>query len=80
MAAMKEGHIDFEITKSGLIIDPIYPFMGASPDGLVSCTCCGHGVLEVKCPFSCKDIEFHSVTVLRIQTIFCTMMMMESLS
>ena len=63
MAAMKEGHIDFEINKSGLIIDPIYPFMGASPDGLVCCTCCGRGVLEVKCPFSCKDKEFHSVTV-----------------
>ena len=62
MAAMKEVHIDFVINKSGLIIDPIYPFMGASPDGLICCTCCGHGVLEIKCPFSCKDKELHSVT------------------
>ena len=76
MAAMKEGHIDFEINKSGLIIDPIYPFIGASPDGLVCCTCCGCGVLEVKCPFSCKDKEFHSVTV-ENSNFFCTMMMME---
>ena len=55
MVAMKEVHIAFDINNSGLIIDPIYTFMGASPDGLVCCTCCGHGVLEVKCPFSCKD-------------------------
>ena len=26
-----------------------------SPDGLVHCTCCGEGVLEVKCPQCIKD-------------------------
>ena len=29
--------------------------MGTSPDGIIECTCCGRGSLEVKCPFSCKD-------------------------
>ena len=29
--------------------------MGASPDGIVSCSCCGKGVLEVKCPHSVKE-------------------------
>ena len=29
--------------------------MGASPDGVVQCCCCGIGSLEVKCPFSCKE-------------------------
>ena len=28
--------------------------MGASPDGTVNCECCGFGVVEVKCPYSCK--------------------------
>ena len=30
-------------------------FLGASPDGIVSCKCCGKGVIEVKCPFSTKN-------------------------
>ena len=25
--------------------------MGASPDGIISCTCCGKGTLEIKCPY-----------------------------
>jgi len=36
-------------------LDTARPYIGASPDGLVSCSCCGDGVLEVKCPFSVKD-------------------------
>ena len=42
-------------------IEPLYSFVGASPDAVVSCTCCGHGVLEVKCPFSCKDKSLQTV-------------------
>ena len=30
------------------------PYIGASPDGLVCCSCCGEGVLEVKCPLCVK--------------------------
>ena len=29
--------------------------LGASPDSIVSCKCCGEGCLEVKSPFSYKD-------------------------
>ena len=30
---------------------PKHTFIGASPDGVVSCECCaGFGVLEIKCP------------------------------
>ena len=31
------------------------PFLGALPDGIVSCQSCRKGVIEVKCPFSTKD-------------------------
>ena len=31
------------------------PYLGASPDGIVNCNCCGKGVLEVKCPFCIKE-------------------------
>ena len=36
---------------SGLIINTNMPYKGASPDSVVSCDCCGIGVVEVKCPF-----------------------------
>ena len=37
------------------MIHPSYPFMGSSPDSFVKCECCGKGVIEVKCPYSCKQ-------------------------
>ena len=58
---MSKVHTNFEIANTGLINEPLYVFMGTSHDAVVSCSCCGHGVLEVKCPFSCKDKDFLSV-------------------
>ena len=52
---MRRNHVKFSITESGLVLDPLYPFLDTSPDGLVSCDCCGKGVLEIKCPYSCKQ-------------------------
>ena len=53
--AMKQQHQSLSVKESGLILDPMYPFVGASPDGVITCTCCGTGVLEIKCPYSCKN-------------------------
>lgn len=53
---MKEIHEDFTIQQCGLIINPKYPHLGASPDALSSCKCHGKGCVEVKCPFCIKDI------------------------
>ena len=33
--------------------------MGALPDDVVQCTCCGAGVIETKCPYLCKEKEFN---------------------
>ena len=41
-------HDAFSLTACGLFIHTEYPFMGASPDGLVNCLCCGKGTCEVK--------------------------------
>ena len=43
-------HNRFSLIESSLhvFIHPDYPFMGASPDGLVSCLCCGEDVCEIK--------------------------------
>ena len=51
-------HENFMVIQCGLILDPEFPFMGATPDGLVNCKCCDTGVLEIKCPFSCKNKDF----------------------
>ena len=64
------GHSCFTIKSCGFIVDQEYPFLGASPNGLVECTCCGHGVLEVKCPFRAK--KAHSLKqVAEEQKDFC---------
>ena len=57
-ANSQKKHQSFSIINSGLIIDCKNPFLGASPDGIVSCKCCGTGVLEIKAPFSFRDKSF----------------------
>ncbi|CAN8007430.1 unnamed protein product [Ixodes pacificus] len=47
-------HHNFRCEESGLHLSTEHPFLGATPDGLVSCTCCGKGVLEIKCPYRAK--------------------------
>ncbi len=50
--------LNFSLSKSGLVLDPNYPFLGASPDGTIKCACCKPGVLEIKCPYSCQSESF----------------------
>ena len=47
-------HTSFEVKFTGLHVNPKFPHLGASPDGLVSCECCGEGLLEIKCPYSIR--------------------------
>ena len=53
MYIMRKHHIWFEITECVLVIDPLFPLLGATPDGLVTCAYCASGTWEIKCPFSC---------------------------
>lgn len=32
-----------------------YNFIAATPDGLISCDCCGSKIVKIKCPFVIKD-------------------------
>lgn len=41
-------HQGLKIEESGFFISTDYGFLGATPDGLVSCKCCGNGVIEIK--------------------------------
>ena len=50
-----DGHVGLNIKACGLFVDRKAPYLGASPDALVHCTCCGLGIVEVKCPWSARD-------------------------
>lgn len=51
------SHSDVLLETAGFRISVSHPFIGASPDGYVSCSCCGSGVIEIKCPFCTKDLS-----------------------
>jgi hypothetical protein len=57
---MSKAHEDFLVSICGFFINVQLPFIGASPDGLVTCTCCGEGICEIKCPYNYKDASIAS--------------------
>ena len=54
LAIQEKQHTSFKLEATGLCVNPSFPHLGASPDGLISCNCCGNGVLEIKCPYSVR--------------------------
>ena len=44
-------HKDLSVVETGLHVTARMPFLGASPDGLVSCKCHPKRILEIKCPY-----------------------------
>ncbi|XP_067678814.1 uncharacterized protein [Haliotis asinina] len=50
-------HRDFKCRSAGILISASKPYIGASSDGTVSCSCCGNGCLEVKCPYKHRDSD-----------------------
>ncbi|KAA0202460.1 hypothetical protein HAZT_HAZT009240 [Hyalella azteca] len=54
-ASVKDDHFEFMMEKSGLVVNPEIPFMAASPDSIVTCDCCGRGVVEVKCLYTHRE-------------------------
>jgi len=41
----------------GLFLDTDNPFIGASPDRIVSCSCHGKMCVEIKCPYSISHLS-----------------------
>jgi len=50
-------HENVKIYDAGLFINPEFPYIGASPDAIMSCDCCGTSVVEIKCPFCTRHKE-----------------------
>lgn len=56
IAKESQKHAGFDVQMSGLVVLPEKPFLAASPDGIVSCLCCGSALFEVKCPWTLKHV------------------------
>ena len=52
LSYFKKSRQNVSYRECGLFLYPPKPYLGASPDLLVECSCCGQGVLEIKCPYS----------------------------
>ena len=50
-----DSHKDLKISPAGFVISTSDAYLGASPDSFLECTCCGAGVLEVKCPYCARS-------------------------
>ena len=52
------GYYDLVVHPSGFIVSEDYSYLGASPDGVITCPSLPeqHGYLEVKCPYSQHNV------------------------
>ena len=66
---MKAQHSNFSISVSGLVINTQYPHLGACPDAVTMCECCGKGVVELKCPYSARDFTLQESALENMQQI-----------
>ena len=45
----------------GLLINPLFPHIAASPDGIVTCNCCQKTLLEIKCPYKYRNCTLDQI-------------------
>ena len=48
-------HTDIDFKRSGLVVNPKYPFLGASLHAWVTCSCHSGSLVEVRCSYCCRD-------------------------
>lgn len=48
---------NFKVECPGLIIDSCRPYLGATPNAIVGCECHGRRIVELKCPYTCNDVD-----------------------
>ena len=52
---ISKHHEHVLVKETGLHVHLNYPYIGASPDGIVYCSCHGESLLEIKCPFKYRE-------------------------
>ena len=58
---MEEHHANFEYCSAGLHVNPKFPHLGASLNDIISCDCCGKGLIEIKCPYTFRYMHPQNV-------------------
>ena len=51
-------HKKLIVVETGLFVSCENPIFGASPDGIISCGCHESGLLEIKCPWTHRQISY----------------------
>ena len=53
----KQSHKNFTVYNCGLVVNPSYPYLGASPDGKVfdPSSTSPFGLIEIKCPYTWRN-------------------------
>lgn len=59
--AISPSHVNLSIQRVGLFVDEDEPYLGATPDGLVTCDCCEDHLVEIKCPFAYRNWDIDSI-------------------
>ena len=59
----KQLHKTFKFKMAGFYTSLLWPFLGASPDALVSCKCHEPGLLEIKCPWTHRGLTIKEFTL-----------------
>ncbi|KAK2555743.1 hypothetical protein P5673_022310 [Acropora cervicornis] len=60
VSLMSQTHKDFQVKYCGMIVDKEHPWLHATPDFMASCSCCGDGCGELKCPYGIKNGDFEN--------------------
>ena len=50
---------DCIISECGLVLEKTMPYIGASSDRLISCSCCGKACIEIKCAYTINHTELN---------------------
>ena len=54
---IKTDHKNAILAECGLFLDQLYPYVGASPDRILTCSCHPKACIEVKCPYSISHLS-----------------------
>ena len=66
---MQKSDLQCAVQASGLIVSVDHPYLSCSPDGIVT-TSAGKGLVEVKCPFRCRENDIGHVTLTQRRIFF----------
>ena len=62
-------HVNGKTKNCGLFVELWNICFGALPDSLAPCSCWWDGVVEIKCPYTCKDVSPLIIPLLFLEVV-----------